>query len=286
MDTPLVTAIVPSYNHARWVRQAIESIASQSYPNVELLVIDDGSSDGSPAILAALAAEFRFALQLQSNRGVTATMNSLLRNARGKYIVPCGSDDAMLPGRIAKQVAVLEADDRAVLCHGDAVEIDADGRRVGRNGPPASAPMRWDAARYFANSIYMVAPTVCFRREAIEREGFLDENLPTEDAQLFVKLLRHGDFVRIPEPVLARRIHGANLSLDAAHLDRSRWALYATLTPEERRLAEPYYELNAFASLSRSHKRDALTHLVPTLRAGGFRDRRFWYGLYCLALKR
>ena len=108
---PLVSVIVPSYNHAKFVRSALESVYAQSYRNIELIVIDDGSSDGSVDVLRASLALCPFPHQLlaRENRGANATINQGLTLAKGEYVNVLNSDDLFAPDRIARFVSELTA---------------------------------------------------------------------------------------------------------------------------------------------------------------------------------
>jgi len=106
---PLVSIVVPSYNHAPYIAQCIESIVYQDYYNYELIVLDDVSQDATPQILPELQKIQRFHLELQKNQGRAKTINHGLRDlAKGKYIALCASDDYWLPGKLSKQVKFLE----------------------------------------------------------------------------------------------------------------------------------------------------------------------------------
>lgn len=95
---PLVTVIIASYNHGRYIEESILSVLTQTYKNIELLVIDDGSSDDSVERINALQAQHDFDFRVQQNQGLTNTLNGAIARSKGSLIVPFGSDDIMLPG--------------------------------------------------------------------------------------------------------------------------------------------------------------------------------------------
>ena len=133
-QTPnLVSVIVPAYNAARHLRQTLESIQLQTYPSIEVLVVDDGSTDSTPAIAAEFArADPRFRVITQANAGVGAARNAAVREARGEYIAPADADDVWYPEKLEKQVACMRAGGDAVaLVYCWFTSIDDEGRVVG-----------------------------------------------------------------------------------------------------------------------------------------------------------
>ena len=107
---PLVSVIVPAYNAARYIRQALESVCTQTYRDIEVIVVDDGSRDETPAIVEEFAtSDPRVRLLLQNNAGVGAARNMGLRQAQGVYIAPIDADDIWHPGKLEAQVACMEA---------------------------------------------------------------------------------------------------------------------------------------------------------------------------------
>jgi len=139
-SNPLVSVVVPSYNHARYLPAALESVFAQTYRNIELIVIDDGSSDGSPAVIESLLARCPFPCTglHRENRGAHATLNEAVRRARGAYINPLNSDDAFAPSRIEALVSGIAAEGRD-WGFGSVVHIDDDDRVV---APEAAAGER------------------------------------------------------------------------------------------------------------------------------------------------
>ncbi len=138
-NMPLVTAIIPVYNHEKYVAESIRSIIQQTYRNIELIVINDGSSDKSHERVLALVEEckqrfVRFEYINRENIGVSATLNQALSMARGEYLTVHDSDDIALPERTALLVDALEAKDHSyAAAFGNALFIDEKSRRVRLN---------------------------------------------------------------------------------------------------------------------------------------------------------
>lgn len=129
-NIPLVTVILPSYNHAQYVRQAIFSVLNQTYSNIELIVIDDGSSDNSVAIIENLKKQHDFIFIKQDNCGVYQTISRALNLARGKYISPFSSDDIYCEDKIESLVGLLEEHPEAAVAYGKIILIDNLGQKV------------------------------------------------------------------------------------------------------------------------------------------------------------
>lgn len=137
MSNPLVSVIVPAYNHERFIEDTITSVIAQDYSPLELLVLDDGSCDKTYERLAALQprCEKRFErvwMTTRPNQGTTQTLNQLVCQCRGKYVLSCASDDMLLPDCISRQVALMEENPELVQTLPDNFYIDAQGRRLER----------------------------------------------------------------------------------------------------------------------------------------------------------
>lgn len=209
-ELPLVTVIIASYNHALYIEASIESVLAQSYPHIELLVIDDGSQDDSVERIRRLQQVHGFDFQVQPNQGLSRTLNDAIARARGSLIAPFGSDDIMLPERIALQVAYLEGKPKVGICAGNIQEIDDFGQH---QGVPRSLPLRsLDFEDVFLDrKPGAPAPTLLFRREALERVGGFDPQIRLEDLLIELKITRAGYTLDVLPDVLALyRVHATN----------------------------------------------------------------------------
>ncbi|MFC5696834.1 glycosyltransferase family 2 protein [Pseudomonas sp. GCM10022186] len=207
---PLVSVIIASYNHAPYIEASILSVLQQSYPNIELLVVDDGSRDDSVARIEALQKVHGFDFRAQANKGLSRTLNETIERARGSLIAPFGSDDIMLPERIARQVAYMEGKPEVGICAGDIQTIDGDGKP---SGDPRGLPLR----RLDFEDVFLdrkpgaPAPTLLFRREALERVGGFEPDVRLEDLMIELKITRAGYFIDIlGEPLALYRVHESN----------------------------------------------------------------------------
>ena len=210
---PLVTVVVPSYRHAPYVEACIRSIAAQDYPSLQLVVVDDGSDDGSPEIVRRLGEELGFEAVLAPHRGFLPTVQDLFSRARGTYYVSMGSDDVMPPGRLARQVAHLEAHPGTVACTGQALELHDDGSLHPmpqyRSGVPEVSFEDLLLGRKELHTVSMM-----WRLDAFRAVGGYDPAHAIEDFPLWLKLARtYGPIHVLPDVLTHYRVHGANLSL-------------------------------------------------------------------------
>jgi len=213
-DTPLVTVIIASYNHARYIEASINSVINQTYKNIELLVVDDGSKDDSPAVLERLQQQHGFDLRFQANQGLARTLNDAIARAKGDLIVPFGSDDIMLPHRIATQVEYMNGKPEVGICSANIETIDQDGNVMGaREQRNRNLPFR----RLDFDDLFLdrkpgpMAATLMLRREALEKVGGFNADIRLEDVYIELSIARAGYFIDVLGEVLAQyRDHPTN----------------------------------------------------------------------------
>lgn len=217
MSAPRITVLMPVYNAEAYLQEALDSIGAQTYGDFELLVVDDGSTDGSPDILARHAArDPRLVVLRQANGGVSAALNAGLAAARGSYIARMDADDRMAPERLARQLAFLERQPALGFCASGLAMIDARGRVFATHvhGPTSLAQL--DAMLERGDPLTYTHPTVMLRADALRAlagGGYLRGFEPCEDMELFGRLILAGrPGLVIPEPLLAYRVHGASIS--------------------------------------------------------------------------
>ncbi|MDR0378929.1 MAG: glycosyltransferase [Candidatus Accumulibacter sp.] len=209
-EKPLVSVIISSYNHAPYVEASIFSVLKQSYSNIELLVIDDGSSDDSVARIQALQVHHDFDFRAQANKGLSRTLNEAIARAKGELIAPFGSDDVMCPDRIAIQVAYLRDKPEVGICGGNIRIIDAAGQPQGKVRHLPSRRLDFDDV-FLNRKPGVPAPTMLLRREALERVGGFDPEIRVEDLMIALKITHAGYFIDVLDEFLAfYRVHGKN----------------------------------------------------------------------------
>jgi alpha-1,3-rhamnosyltransferase len=209
---PLVSVIVPSYNHGRYIERTIESIKAQSYQSIELIVIDDRSSDDSAARLQAMAGSLKFRLVLKSrNQGLVRTLNDGLSLAQGKYFAPCASDDYWHPEKLALQVQRMETEPDLKFIFTEGMEVDVRGEIV--------QPVRYThrhRERWYFDDVLLKAdlPPASFlaRRLDMLQVGGYSEAYRIEDLPMWLALLAGGGYCAvIKQPLAYYRSHGSNM---------------------------------------------------------------------------
>jgi glycosyltransferase involved in cell wall biosynthesis len=170
MDSqPLVSIVTPAYNQASFLRDTIESVLNQDYPCIEYRVLDDGSTDTTPAILETYTG--RLLWETHSNRGQTATINKGWEQAGGSILTWLNSDDTLLPGAVSRVVAYFEKHPDVDLVYGDTLFTSADGTPLRQTGPQAEFDYR-QFVLLCTNPIPQ--PSAFLRRRVVERVGLLD----------------------------------------------------------------------------------------------------------------
>jgi len=217
--TPLVSVLMPAYNHERFVEQAVRSVWAQTYKNIELIVIDDGSRDRTLEILRRLSSVSPIPMQVhtQPNHGVCRTLNKCFALSKGSWVSFLASDDQYRENFIECLVQVSAAHPaEAIVLHCDAIEIDEYGKGYGKGDTRVSSvikvpPYSGDAFFTIAQGRgFMVPSTMFLSRTLMKAVGPFDESLRADDFDIHLRLARLARFVYVDTPLfLARRVAGS-----------------------------------------------------------------------------
>lgn len=207
---PRVSVIIPTYNRAPLVGAAIASVLDQDYPNLELLVIDDGSTDDTAEVVRQFGPTVRYIEQ--ANAGAARARNRGIELATGELVAFLDSDDLFLPGKLKEQVQCFQQQSALVLVYCWFSILDDHGRhRLGRRCR-LSGPV---AQELLAQSMKgpLATPTIMVRRSALLEVGPFDESMAlSEDTDLWCRLARLGPIGLVPEVLVQVRRHSGNLS--------------------------------------------------------------------------
>jgi tetratricopeptide (TPR) repeat protein len=214
---PRVSVIIPTYNRSRLLRAAVESALTQTYPNIEIIVVDDGSTDNTATEMAQYAA--RITYLRQANRGVAAARNTGIQAATGDYLTCLDDDDLILPTKIERQVQVMASRPGVGLVHCRFFYANEDGHYQYKVG---SLPEGEVLGRLVcSNFVWAGAPMI--HRHCLDRVGLFDDQMPsiTADWDMWLRIAQAGyRFACVQEPLGVYRIHQDGMMSDVAELER------------------------------------------------------------------
>lgn len=220
--SPLVTVYVTSYNYEEYIRQAIESVLSQTYKNYELIVIDDGSTDGSRKIIKEYASRKNVRIILQENKGLNATNNVAVRAARGNYIMRLDADDYLDQNALLVLVHAIEESPNAALVFPDYYYVDKEGIVTGQE-------RRHD----FSKEVTLLdqpAHGACtlIRKDCLLEVGAYSTKYDRQDGyDLWLKITDAYEVKNVNLPLFYYRKHGENLTTDTEKLLETRAKIYS-----------------------------------------------------------
>jgi glycosyltransferase involved in cell wall biosynthesis len=204
---PLVSIIIPCYNGEAFVQEAIMSALAQSYPHVEVLVVDDGSTDRSAEIARAFPIRYLY----QQNRGLTASRNRGIQESRGAYLIFLDADDRLLPEAVEAGLNVLQPRAECAMAIGDHLFVCEDGSYLADSRKPCVGAAHYEAL-LISNFIEMIS-SVLFRRSVFEEVGGFDPELRVaEDYELYLRIAREFPVCCHSTVVAEYRQHRANAS--------------------------------------------------------------------------
>jgi len=208
-NSPLVSVVIPCYNHEQYVEQALNSVFDQTYDNIELIVIDDGSSDNSVAVMKKMQEVHNFTLVTQKNMGVCKTLNKAVSLSKGKYIALLASDDYWDLSKIEKQISSLESSPKSNFCFTQAIEFDDNGINNDKIFP--KTPLTGKILNQLFIRQHVPAGSMMFSRSLYDTLDGFDENLKEEDWDFVIRSAAHTEFSAVSEPLFYYRSHEANI---------------------------------------------------------------------------
>jgi glycosyltransferase involved in cell wall biosynthesis len=210
VSAPRVSVVMAVHDGARWLREAVDSALGQTLGDLELIVVDDGSTDATAEILAGYG-DRRLSVVRQPRAGLTRSLNRGLRRATTPLLARLDADDVARPERLARQLAFLDAHPDVGLLGTGCREIDADGA-----AGPVYAPPAEDAAirRALIRRNPFVHSSVVMRRSLVDKAGGYDETVAVaQDYDLWLRLSRVTRMANLPEPLVLRRLAPDRISL-------------------------------------------------------------------------
>ncbi len=264
--SPRVSVVMPTYNAERYVAAAVRSALESGIPDVEVLVVDDGSTDRSAAAVRALADPRVTVMSIAASGGPSRPRNIGMRQARAPYVSLLDSDDLLRPGKLAASVAALDRCPTAGFAFGDFEKMDADGNVFemsishaysvfrGLESKPAGGDWRLIAQSEMARGLlyenFIGTSGVVLRRDLALALGGFDETLANgDDLDLWFRLAHHGDALYCPKVGHSYRVHSTSVMhrpplrnaisrIKVLRRERARWRDRASRRQLDRRIAE------------------------------------------------
>lgn len=272
MSMPLVSIVIPAFDHARYLSEAIDSVLQQSYRAVELIILDDGSTDETPNVLARYASAPCY-IERHPNMGQARTLNKGWGLSQGEYLGYLSADDRLTPTSLAASVDVLESHPEAVGSYGDYELLRGDGTVFRQRRCPAFDRRR--VVREAGGQSYL-GPGMLFRRTALEAVGGWDARYRREpDANFLLSLICLGSLVRVDAMVGQYRVHEGSITVSPSTRHQA---------DEPIRIVDEFFarddlddEVLALrgAALASAHWRSALVHgASERLRTSSLRAAR------------
>lgn len=252
---PVVSVVIPTHNHGQFLAEAIDSVLAQDYPHIEVVVVDDGSTDDTPEILRRYDGRIR--AERQVNSGQSAAINRGWAVSRGEILSYLNADDALRAGAVSRAVEMFAARDDAVFAYGD-FELMDNASRVYRTIRTVERTFPDMVARF----ITVAGPGGFFRRSGLDRAGGWSADLrQNPDVDFLFRLGLMGRFVRVPFVMAAFRVHRGSQTYQVPSVERAEEPLAIVSrffarpdVPQEVRRCQP-------ASTSAAHVLAARQHL-------------------------
>jgi len=219
---PLVTIGIPNYNYANYIIDSINSVLNQTYPNIELIIVDDFSKDNSVAVIDQFIHTYQGYIKIKFirnkvNGGLTKVCNQILEAAKGKYFQTLDADDLLLPDKIGKQVKLMEVKEDVAIVYSNVAVIDEKGSvisedylyRVGYDKNNMPQDNVFEKLFYFN---FIPLPSVLVNTNYARHVGGFDENLQVQDYYLWLKLAEQYNVVFMNEQTALYRVHEASMS--------------------------------------------------------------------------
>jgi glycosyltransferase involved in cell wall biosynthesis len=211
VTSSLVTVICLCHNHARFVNEALESVVSQSYKNIQLLIVDDASTDGSKEVIGNFLKhhpEVTF-VSHAVNLGVCKAFNSGLELARGEFVIDFSADDVLVADRVEIGVAEFQKHDQSFgVQFGDAMIIDEDGATIGYHSDkfPVATIAQGDIYSDLVKRYFVDGPTTMVRKQVFDQLGGYDESLEYEDFDFWIRSSRNFKYFYTPTVLVKQRL--------------------------------------------------------------------------------
>lgn len=221
---PTVDIIVPAYNAAKFLPAALDSVEAQTFEDWRIVLVDDGSTDNTPEIVAPyierLGAKLKYIKQ--PNAGLPAARNTAIRNSDSEFLALLDSDDVWLPCRLAESLKYFDGRPDVGLAHGFIDRIDAEGSIIETFARTQKHGEGWIAPYIYTREVNLPCPTITFRRKAVEEVGLFDESMrATEDRDMWFRIALRYQVVTVPVVIAQYRVSPNAMTTDTDRMLRA-----------------------------------------------------------------
>ena len=257
-----ISVIIPTYNRAKYISEAIDSVLRQTFKDCEIIIVDDGSGDTTKDILKRYNGKIRY--YYQDNLGVSAARNKGIKESKGEYIAFVDSDDLWLPNKLDKYILQFEQDSSCALITGNMFIIDQDGNRVEGVKPSNSPGVSFKGLIKYGSGL---CSTFMFKKSVFDSVGLFNESLSClEDLEICIRVARNYKIKHLDEPLALYRCHSNNTFLNKIKAYSSQvyfWQYVLSNYSKEldadcktivkKKIAENYYLLGTSYFVRKSH---------------------------------
>jgi len=250
-NLPLVSCAIPYYNHKEFITYTLDSIIQDTYPNKEIILINDGSSDKDDSCIIEWIEANKNKINInyisRENRGLTKTLNELISLANGKYILLCASDDYLINNTITKRVELLEKNPQKLLLLSDAIVVDNDNKELYKSSLSQLYKADLDAykndeslKKEIITNWSIAGATHLINKKLYDEIGLYNEELIVEDFDFFLRAVAKDYILFYNEQVSAYRQHETNTSSDTTKTLRIKQDIYNSAMKHLHLFEEPY----------------------------------------------
>lgn len=285
-ETPLVSIVIPCYNHAQFVQETIQSVIDQDYENIELIIIDDGSKDNSVEVIQEMipACEERFSrfeFRHRPNKGLCATLNEALGWCEGEYFAPVASDDILESYKTSMQVNYLLNYPHSIGVFGGVKLLYEETKKIQTKVKRAN---KYRFKEIFLHKHNLPASTQLLRLDSVKKIGGYREDLIIEDWFMWLSLTEHGGTLDYMSAVFASyRRHAGNISslLDKMQAGREEVVnLFSGNTLNKKALARAY--MVAAHDWQNVNNKVSFFYIKKAISLDGFTLFSYRFLMYCI----
>ncbi len=250
--TPLVSILIPYYNHKQYVGQTLDGILNDTYPNKEIVIINDGSTDTDISVINDWIEKNSSKLPInfisRANKGITKTFNELARTSKGEYIIFCASDDYLINNTISDRVSILEKNQEKMVLIADTSVVDGNSKTIHK-----SSIGEWlkysNRENYFSddglkyeiiNRWSLTGPCSMMNKKLFIESGGYDESLFLEDWDFYLRAAANNSILYFDQQVAAYRLHGNNFTSSSNKNFKLLQSLYLTAKKNYKLYNKPY----------------------------------------------